>query len=164
MAASKRGFGFWKCIRAIRLIVGLALMPVLLMRWQHVVVYAVMARLGMHPDGPAIIGLGVILIWTGLVVPLAGVSWLALPYVLHTLEEDRLGLRAVLVLTLTLAAAYALAVYAVVGSYGYPWFREAVALLSVPGMILWGLCFYVIGVWRLPRKKPESPSNVATGA
>lgn len=68
------------------------------------------------------------------------------PYVLLVRQAGRLTFRAVLLPTLLLAWVYSVVLYASL-QRDYP-FAGAVAVLNVPGVILAGLCFFVLGVWR----------------
>jgi hypothetical protein len=69
-----------------------------------------------------------------------------LPYVLLILRAGRLSFRTVLLPTLMLSWIFAMVVYFSLQK-DYP-FAGTVAALCVPGVILAGLCFYVLAVWR----------------
>ena len=69
-----------------------------------------------------------------------------LPYVLLVQRAGRLGFRTVMLPTLMLSWVFSMVVYFSLQK-DYP-FAGTVAALCVPGGILAGLCFYVLGVWR----------------
>jgi hypothetical protein len=78
-----------------------------------------------------------------------------LPYALLVLRAGRLNFRAVILPTLMLSWIFAMVVYFSLQKE-YP-FAGTVAALCVPGVILAGLCFYVLGVWR--SDDDETPVN-----
>ena len=76
-----------------------------------------------------------------LCVPCFGV-----PYVALVLKAGRLSFRAIMLPTLMPSWVFSVVVYFSLQK-GYP-FAGTVAALCVPGVLLAGLCFYLIGVWR----------------
>jgi hypothetical protein len=76
-----------------------------------------------------------------------------LPYALLVLRAGRLNFRAVILPTLMLSWIFAMVVYFSLQKE-YP-FAGTVAALCVPGVILAGLCFYVVGVWRSDEDETE---------
>jgi hypothetical protein len=71
------------------------------------------------------------------------------PYVVLVRKAGRLNFRAVMLPTLLLSWVYSVVVYASL-LHDYP-FAGTVAALCLPGVILAGLCFYFIGVWKSPQ-------------
>ena len=69
-----------------------------------------------------------------------------LPYVLLVLRAGRLNFRTVMLPTLMLSWIFSMVVYFSLQK-DYP-FAGTVAALCVPGVILAGLCFYTLGVWK----------------
>jgi hypothetical protein len=78
-----------------------------------------------------------------------GALCVGLPGVLFLLSRRQLRFRWIMLATVALAPIYAVLVY---GSLcwcrpAHP-FAETVAALQVPGVIVSGLCFYFIAVWK----------------
>ena len=76
-----------------------------------------------------------------------------LPYVLLVLRAGRLNFRTVMLPTLMLSWIFSMVVYFSLQK-DYP-FAGTVAALCVPGVIVAGLCFYVLGVWRSDEDETE---------
>ena len=80
-----------------------------------------------------------------------------LPYVLLVLRAGRLNFRTVMLPTLMLSWIFSMVVYFSLQK-DYP-FAGTVAALCVPGVILAGLCFYVLGVWRSDERRHGGQSS-----
>ena len=71
---------------------------------------------------------------------------LGVPYVLLLRRAERLSFRTVMLPALVLSWVYSVIVYASLQG-DYP-FAGTIAALCVPGVLLAGLFFYILGVWR----------------
>ncbi|MBN2130484.1 MAG: hypothetical protein JW741_13370 [Sedimentisphaerales bacterium] len=146
-------------LRAFRLFMAFILTPLVLMIWVGMSLEAVMPHFGAHPDGPAKVVLGLFVMVVGFGVPFSCLLCLGLPYVFVMLGKGRLNLLTVGLPTLLLAIAYGLGIYRSLLYYRHPAFARSIALLSVPGVIVSGLFFYFVGVWKIVQEKPESPGD-----
>jgi hypothetical protein len=147
--------------QVFRLVTACLVTPVILTVWLSVSLDAMVAYFGGHPDGPAAVMLGAFVIVLGLLAPFTCLILVGLPYALIMLMKGRLNLLAVALPTLFLAVVYALVLYRSLLYYRHPAFALSVALLSVPGVMLSGLCFYVVGAWGIAQETLESPADSA---
>jgi hypothetical protein len=139
-----------KWLDGIRLSLGFLLAPAIVSISTCRTLDVVLDRLGAHPDGPANIMLGAFAVVVGLGVPYCGTLCLALPYVIVLRGRGRLNLRMVMIATLIFSLVYAAVVCLSLGDMHPPHpLAEGVALPQVPAVIFSGLCFYLIGVWKL---------------
>ena len=139
-----------KWLKGIRLFLGFLLAPALvpfcmclsldLATWQ------LTSSPGVQVNDVGMVMLGMFVLNVGMGLPYFGALCFGLPYVLFMLHRDRLNFRAVMVPTLVLSLVYCGIVYvSLINNYS---FAGMVAALSVPVVILSGLSFYFISVWK----------------
>lgn len=133
----------------IRFAIGFLLWPAILTLSTCYAMDVVLARLGAHPDGPAKIILASIDLGSGLLIPCLAVLFLGIPYVLVMRDQRRLGFWAVMIPTLLFAVAQPLSLYlSLCGMHPPHPLAEAVALPQVAVVVLCGLLFYFVAVWK----------------
>jgi hypothetical protein len=76
-----------------------------------------------------------------------------IPYVVLFQRAGRLSFRTIMVPVLLLSWVYSVVIYG--GLHGVYPFAGTVALVCVPAVILTGLCFYFIVLWRAPIDETE---------
>jgi hypothetical protein len=136
-------------LTGIRFATGFLLWPVILTSSLCLTMDVVLARLGGHPDGPANIGLGCMILQIGTIIPFLAVLFFGLPYVLVMREKRRLGFWGVMIPTLLFSVAQPALVYiSLCGMHPAHPLAEAVAMPQVPFVILCGLLFYFVAVWK----------------
>ncbi len=148
-----------KWIGGIRLSIAFLLAPAIAAFWLSISMDAVLRHLGWEPSDLANISLAMFWFMNGVVMPYLGALFLGLPYVLIMSSIARLNFWTVMVPITALSLVHGAVVYASLCSFhpAHP-LAEAVAGLQVPGAIVSGLCFYLLGVWRL--RGPSAPSHV----
>lgn len=147
---------FRQWIRGIRLFGGFLLTPAVVPLTLCGSLQLVTARL--HPSLSSINeeALRMFVLTFGVGMVYLGVLCFGLPYVLLVLRAGRLNFRTIMLPTLMLSWIFSMVVYFSLQK-DYP-FAGTVAALCVPGVILAGLCFYVLGVWRSnDEETPVSP-------
>lgn len=136
--------------KRIRLFLGFLLAPTVVPLCLCLSLDIVTQRLTSSPGvqvndvGMVVLGLFVLNIGFGLAY--FGALCFGLPYVLVMLDRGRLNFRAVMTPTLVLSLVYCGVVYLSLKNH-YS-FAEVIAAISVPAVILSGLSFYFISVWR----------------
>jgi hypothetical protein len=146
-------------LEGTRLFLGFLLAPVIVTISLSACVDLVFAYLGANPDGPAEVMLGIFLLTVGLGMPYFAALCVGLPYVIALLNREQLNFRTVMIPTLVISVVYPLVVYfSLCNMHPSHLFAEAVAAPQVLDVILAGLCFYFIGVWKAGWKAQGSPS------
>lgn len=139
-----------KWLKGIRLFLGFLIaptvVPLCLCLSLDIVTWCLTSSPGVQVNDVGMAMFALFVLNVGLGLAYLGALCFGLPYVLFMLDRDRLNFRAVMAPTLVLSLVYCGVVYASLRDY-YS-FAEAVAALSVPAVILSGLSFYLIGVWR----------------
>ena len=133
-------------LRGIRLFGGFLLAPAVVPLTLQASLNLVTACLHLNPNDLPAATLRVFVLTFGVGMVYLGVLCLGVPYVVLLQRAGRLSFRTVMLPTLMLSWVYAVAVYFSLQK-DYP-HAGAVAALCVPGVLLAGLCFYLIGVWR----------------
>jgi hypothetical protein len=148
------GMSVHKWLSGIRLFLGFLLAPAVVCVSLGTTLDRALAQLGAHPDGPANIMLGSFVFIAGLLVPYLGAWGFGLPYyAVVMLGRGRVGFLAVMIPTLIVSLVYALMVYSSLCDFHPPHpLAENVAVPQVPAVILSGVCFYLIGVWKPYRR------------
>lgn len=140
-----------KQLKGLRILLGFLLAPAILSLSLFASLHIVLAWLGANPDGPAKIVLGLLAMGTGLGVPYAAAFGFWFPYFM-LLGQKRLNFRTVMIPTLIFAFPYSAIVYLSFSMMRPPHpFAEAVAVPQIPAVILSGLCFYLLSVWKIDR-------------
>ncbi len=143
-----------KCLTVIRFLLGFLLWPVILTLSLCLTTDAVLSHLGADPDGPALIMLGMMVMATGFVIPCLAVVFFGLPYVLVMLDQKQLGFRAVLIPTLLFSVVQPAIVYLSLCQMHPPHpLAEAIVAPQVPVVIMSGLLFYFVAVWKPAGKR-----------
>lgn len=140
-----------KWLKAIRVFLAFLLAPAIVSICLFTSLDLVLARLGAHPDGPALIMLGTFALILGLVVPYLGALCLGFFYFIHAcLGQRRSDFWAVAIATLLFALVYPTVVYLSLRDslHASHSVAKAVAAPQVPAVILSGLCFYFISLWK----------------
>jgi len=140
-------------VRGVRLFLGFLLAPAIVPVSIWLAAGKVLAdfesRPGAHVNAPAMVVLFVILFGVGFVMVYFGTLCLGLPYVIRLIQKGQLSFRNIMVVVLPLSLVYAGIVYVALSPMiprdPLAWF---VAMCSIPAVIMSGLCFYLISVWR----------------
>ncbi|MBN2130261.1 MAG: hypothetical protein JW741_12235 [Sedimentisphaerales bacterium] len=151
-------------MREARLVAAFLLAPGVLVVWQAVSIGVVLAHMDVNPDGPAAVVFCVLLIVAGFAAPLLGLLGMGLLYVLCLRRKDRLAIGAVMAPILVLGAVCGLLAYATLSIYRIPLFSSALGLLSACGVIVSGLCFYLLGAGTTAARKPTAQDGFISGA
>ncbi len=143
-----------KWFRECRLVMALALAPAVVPLVLYVSLGLALARLG--PSGTDLTGAA---LWTFILAAGVGPVYLCVlcfgvPYVLLLRRAGRLSLRTIMLPTVILSWVYWAVVYASL-SPDYT-FAGTVAGLCVPGVLLAGLLFHVLALWRTPAEEESS--------
>jgi hypothetical protein len=133
-----------KWIKPVRLVLAFLLTPVIMLIWLSLAFDVALAYCGMDPDGPALIGLGFLLVPAVLMTFLFGLG-LA---VFMAFTEGHLSFRATVLPAVPVALISGLLIYLPVRPWGDPAFAPAFGVMAMLGVIVATLCFYLIGVWR----------------
>jgi hypothetical protein len=147
---------FQKRVRVVRLSLAFLLAPAIVAFWLSISMDAVLEHLHWEPSDIANILLGTCWLMDGVAIPYLCALFLGLPYVLIMSARARLNFWTVMAPIAALSLVYALSVYSSLCSFhpAHP-FAEAVGALQIPAVIGSGLCFYLLGVWRLRgRREP----------
>ena len=139
-----------KWLKVIRLFLGFllapAVVPVCLCLSLDFVTWQLTSSPGVQVNNVGMVMLGMFALNVGMGLAYFGALCFGLPYVLFMLHRSRLNFRAVMAPTAALSLLYCGVVYAsLINHYS---FADVVAALSVPAVILSGLSFYFISVWR----------------
>ena len=135
-----------KWLRGIRLFWGFLLAPAVVPLTLHGSLNLVTAHFHLDLSGIMADTLRTFELTFGVGMVYLCVLCFGVPYVALVLKAGRLGFRAVMLPTLMLSWVFSVVVYFSLQK-DYP-FAGTVAALCVPGVLLAGLCFYLIGVWR----------------
>jgi hypothetical protein len=138
--------GFRQWIRGIRLFGGFLLAPAVVPLTLYGSLQLVTAHFHPGVSGINEQALRMFVLTVGVGMVYLCILCFGLPYVLLVLRAGRLNFRTVILPTLVLSWIFAMVVYFSLQK-DYP-FAGTVAALCVPGVILAGLCFYILGVWR----------------
>jgi hypothetical protein len=135
-------------LKGIRLTLGFLLAPAVVSICVSTSADRELARIGAHPSGPA--GIMLACCVGGLMVlPYVGTLCLCFPYVLIQMARGRLGFWAVMLPTLVFSLVYAAEVYSSFCDFHPPHpVAENVAVRQIPAVLLSGLCFYFVAVWK----------------
>ncbi len=139
-----------KWLKSIRFFLGFllapAIVPYCLCLSLDLVTWQLTSSPGVQVNDVGMLMLGIFALNVGMGFAYLGALCFGLPYVLVMLGRSRLNFRAVMAPTVVLSFVYGGIVYAsLVNNYS---FAGLVAILSVPAVILSGLSFYFISVWR----------------
>lgn len=130
-----------------RFFMATTLTPLVMMMWLGLAVDTVLGHFGAHPDGPAGIGLAMMIIMLGFGVPLACLLLAGLPYALIMRSQGWLNLWTIILPSCLVAIAYSFLIYSSMYPDRYPAVASVTALATAPGVLVASLCFYVVGVW-----------------
>jgi len=143
-------------LRNVRLFCGFLLAPALVPLTLHAALKLVVANLGLDLGEVSASTLRVFVLTFGVGMVYLGALCFGVPYVLFLQRAGRLKFRTILLPTLMLSWVYSVVVYASLVA-DYP-FARTVAVLCGPGVILAGLSFYFIAVWKSP--EDETPISL----
>ena len=135
-------------LRGIRLFLGFLLAPAVVPLTLHAALSIIITRLGLNLTDLRAESLRLFELTFGVGMVYLCVLCFGLPYVLFMLRAGRLDFRAILLPTLVAAWVYAVVVYA--SLHRDFSFAGTVATACVPGVLLAGLCFYLLAVWHAP--------------
>jgi hypothetical protein len=133
-------------LRGSRLFLGFLLAPAVVPLTLHVSLSVVAAYLGLNLSELDADSLRSFVLTFGVGMVYLCVLCLGVPYVLLLSKAGRLNFRTITVTTLMVSWVYSVLVY--VSLQKDFSFAGTVAALCMPGVILSGLCFYFIGVWK----------------
>ena len=141
-----------KKVRCIRLFLGFLLAPAIVPIWMGFSLDGIIAYIGIEPSDLAylILGMSILVGDTGLAY-LGGLIF-GLPYVIYMLRQGQMNFRTLMAATLVMSLMYSVIEYISLNPQ-YQLIAKPMAILSVPAVILSGLCFYFISFWRLPKRK-----------
>jgi len=136
-------------LSGFRLFGGFLLAPALVPLTLRASLDAVIAYFGVTLSDIAVEALSMF-VWTfGVGMVYVCVLCFGVPYIVLIRRAGRLNFRTVMAPILLLSWVFSVVVYASLqGDYS---FAASVAALCVPGVVLSGLCFYLLGVWRSPQ-------------
>jgi len=138
-----------KWLKVIRLFLGFllapAVVPFCLCLSLDFVTWQLTSSPGVQINDVGMLMLGMFALTVGMGLAYFGALCFGLPYVLIMLHRGRLNFRDVMAPTSALSLVYCGIVYASLINYS---FAGIIAALSVPAVILSGLSFYFISVWR----------------
>jgi len=148
-----------RAIRGVRLFLAFLLAPVLvpvsLNTALDIVIAYFTAYRGLALTDWGNFHLGILLLDAGGMAYI-GALLVMLPCVLVALDAGRLKFRTIIAPTAVLSPVFALIIYgALKGRFPFP-FAEVTAMLSIFGVIISGLCFYFIGVWKSQERNAEA--------
>ena len=143
-----------KWLQGFRLFVGLALAPAVVPLVLYVSLRIALARLGPNQTDLTMPALHLFVLVVGVGLVYLGVACFGVPYVLLLRRAGRLTFRTVMLPILMLSWIYAVVVYTSLHQ-DYA-FAGTVAALCVPGVLLAGLLFHLIAVWRTPEDEEIS--------
>ena len=141
MSTEKWSWGF-------RLLLGLVLAPAVVPLALYVSLRIALARLGPDQAYFTVAGLHLFVVAIGVGPAYLCVLCFGVPYILLLRRAGRLRFRTIMLPALMLSWIYAVVVYTSL-QQDYA-FAGTVAGLCVPGVLLAGLLFHVIAVWRTP--------------
>jgi hypothetical protein len=155
-----------KWIRGIRLSLAFLLAPAMTAAWLSISMDAVLKHLHWEPSDIANITLGMCWFTCGVVLPYLGALFIGLPYILIMSASALLNFWTWMALVTPLSLVHAAIMYWFLCSFhpSHP-LAEVVAGLLVPGTIVSGLCFYLLGVWKpLARHAPNRSDSQIDGS
>jgi hypothetical protein len=120
----------------------------------------VIAHYGMDPDGPALIMAGLLLLQPVTMIFSFG-AFIGLPCVIFLWASGRLRFLALMLFTVLAGLVYGLIIYVSLHPWGDPSVAPAMGVMSALGVLVFSLCFYIVGVWKSGQGKPESPLDQA---
>lgn len=135
-------------LRGLRLCGAFLLAPAIVPTTLYVSLRVITARLGLSHSDVAAAALRTFVLIFGIGLVYLSVLCLGVPYILLLRRAERLNFRTVMLPALVLSWGYSVLVYtSLQADYA---FAAIVAVLCVPGVLLAGLFFYFLGVWRSP--------------
>ncbi len=147
-----------KSVNGTRLALAFVLAPIITVVWEGFSLDAVTAWFGGRADGPAGVMLGAFLIVVGFAVPFFFLLIIGLPYVLLMLRLRRLNFGTLLLPTVASSLIYGWVVYASLSPQRHPAPARMMGITAVAGVIVSGLCFYLVGVWKNGQKRQGAPA------
>ncbi len=143
-----------KWSRGFRLFLGLVLAPAVVPLVLYISLRLALARLGPDQAYFTAAGLHLFVLAIGVGPAYLCALCFGMPYVVLLRRSGRLGFRTLMLPTLMLSWIYSVVVYTSL-QHDYP-FAGTVAAFCVPGVLLAGLFFYLIAVWRAPEDEAIS--------
>jgi hypothetical protein len=138
----------WRVGRYARWLLAAVVTPLVVAVWLGGSLDIVLACLGGHPNDTARVMQGAFVLMVGLVLPSAGVLFLALPFALVAARAGRLTWRTALLIILPVAAIYGVIVFSSLSPQRHPAFAATMGVVAMPGVLIAALSFYLIGFWR----------------
>ena len=130
------------------MLLGLVLAPAVVPLVLYVSLRVAVARLGPDQSDLTVAALHLFVLAVGVGLVYLCVLCFGVPYVLLLRRAGRLSLRTIMLTTLILSWVYSVVVYASL-QQDYP-FAGTIAVFCVPAVLLAGLLFYLIALWRTP--------------
>ncbi|MCU0917500.1 MAG: hypothetical protein MUC88_23480 [Planctomycetes bacterium] len=132
--------------RGLRLFLGFLVAPAVVPLTLHVALSVTIAGLGLDLTAQTTRSLRVFELTFGVGMVYLCMFCFGLPYIVLLAKADRLNVRTIMIPALILSWVYSVLVYAVLQQDFS--FAGTVAAACVPGVLLAGLCFYFLAVWR----------------